>query len=227
MSNESGRLCGEGLSFFSTTNRYISHGLKNILAIISETSGLLDELVELKEQGSVLPAGKLRSLTESIVEEVDRANRLVRDLNSFAHSVDNIVQDVDVAKVLEYMVRLARLDARTKVTTLSIVTADPYTAATSQFFLANLLGRAIEFSLDAAGPGSVVELALHSEAQGCRIVFSGLATKRVSEFPSDGVSAIASALSAEVTVDGSAGELCLSLPKSIGRGPLDELTLGE
>ncbi len=35
-----------GLSFFGRSNRLISHELKNVLAIISETTSLLDELIE-------------------------------------------------------------------------------------------------------------------------------------------------------------------------------------
>ena len=84
MEKELGKICAEGLSFFGITNRLISHELKNILAIISETLGLSNELMELSDSGMELEPGKLQSLSESIIEEVERANRIIRNMNTFA-----------------------------------------------------------------------------------------------------------------------------------------------
>ena len=97
MEKQVGAVCAEGLSFFGKTSRLISHELKNVLAIISETTGLLDELVELSEEGLELKPGKLRSLSESVLEEIERANDIVRSMNAFAHGVDELFGEIDIA----------------------------------------------------------------------------------------------------------------------------------
>ena len=106
-----GKIAAKGLSFFGKTNRLISHELKNILAIISETLGLIDELIKLSEKGRPLEPGKLGSLSESIIEEVERANDIIRNMNTFGHSVDEILIDTDVVRSLKLIAALCQLDA--------------------------------------------------------------------------------------------------------------------
>ena len=98
-----------GLELFSRTNRLISHELKNVLAIISETLGLMDELMKAGKGG--LTPEKFRTLHASIMEEVDRANSIIRNMNAFAHSIDEFFGEVDIGRTLDLMIQLSRLDS--------------------------------------------------------------------------------------------------------------------
>ena len=108
------KICAEGLIFFSKTNRLISHELKNILAIISETLGLLDELMELSENGMGLTPERLRSMSASIIEEVVRANTVIKCMNTFAHSVDEFIREIDLNEAVLLAIQLVKLNPFSK-----------------------------------------------------------------------------------------------------------------
>ena len=135
MEKEIAKSYSEALSFFGKTNRLISHELKNILAIISETLGLIDELMELSESGMALEPGKLRSLSESVIEEIERANAIIRNMNTFAHSVDELIWEVDVGQAVSLVVALSQLDSSWKNTKLHLVDSKPSTIYTSPILL--------------------------------------------------------------------------------------------
>jgi signal transduction histidine kinase len=78
----------DGLAFFGRVNASISHELKNVMAIISETAGLLGDLSDMAATGSPVPPDMLKSCTGSIMEEIQRGFTVIRQMNRFAHSID-------------------------------------------------------------------------------------------------------------------------------------------
>jgi hypothetical protein len=62
----------DSLAFFGRVNASISHELKNVMAIISETTGLLGDLSEMASTGNTHRPDMLTSCTDSIVEEIQR-----------------------------------------------------------------------------------------------------------------------------------------------------------
>ena len=219
MEKEIGKICAEGLSFFGMTNRLISHELKNILAITSETLGLMNELVELSETGMALEPGKLSALSESIMEEVERANRIIRNMNTFAHSVDEFIREVDLGQTIGLTMEVCRLDSASRKTQLNLADTEACTIYTSPLFLKNLLFHVINFSLREPGP----EISLDSNDHGTRMTFSGLASPIPGEFPTRKEALLAEALSAEISRDTDAGELHIDLPRRIGESLIGNL----
>jgi signal transduction histidine kinase len=215
METDTGKMLSEGLAFIAKTNRLISHELKNILAIISETMGLIDELVELADNGKKLKPGKLRSLSGSIIEEVERANRIIRSMNTFAHSVDRIIKEVDVGQTVNLMIDVSRLDSASRRTKLRRTDGESCMISTVPLFLERLLSRAIDFSLRSAGPEKEIRVSCRPDADGVRIVFSGLASGISGGFPAQEENFLAGVSSAKILLDGSAGELHVILPKEI------------
>ena len=222
MKNEIGKICAEGLSFFGITNRLISHELKNILAIISETLGLVDELLKLSESGTDLEPGKLGSLSESVIEEVERANGIIRNMNAFAHSVDELIGEVDISRILGLMIGICKLNAASKNMTISLVDDGACIITTSPLFLQNLIYRVLDFSLRFAGPRNEIKISLDSDDNEARIIFSGIGCDNLNEL-NDRDGLIARTLSAKVSIDAAACRLSIVLPKTIGESPLRDL----
>lgn len=225
MENEIGKICAEGFSFFGMTNRLISHELKNILAIISETLGLIDELVKLSETGMELKPGKLRSLSESIIEEVERANTIIRNMNTFAHSVDEFIREVDIRQTLSLMIELCQLDSALKNTKLRLVNSESCIINTSPLFLENLISHVINLSLRSAGPENEIRVSFDSDDNRVRIIISGIASNINGEFPTKKESLLAKLLSANLSFDPSAGSMNIVLPKRIRETPVQNLFL--
>jgi len=219
MKNEIAEMCAEGLSFFGLTNRLISHALKNILAIISETLGLMDEVLKLSKNGADLEPGKLGELSESIIEEVDRANGIIRHMNAFAHSVDSFIAEEDISRIVGLAIGIWQLNPASKNINIRFKHDGPCVVTTSSLFLQNLIYRAIDFSLRFAGPRNEIMITLNAEDNEARIVLSGIGSGNLDEF-NDRADLLARMLSARVFIDNAARELSIVLPKTIGESPL-------
>lgn len=224
MSETMGKLCGEGFIFFSRANRLISHELKNVLAIISETLGLLDELVALWEKGRTLEPGKLQGLTSSILEDVTRANGIIRSMNRLAHSVDEFVTETDVAEVLGLALELSRLDSASKRINMYLETAGEAVISTCPFFLHGLLFRIMHYAMRRGGPEREIRISLETEGGGCTISFGGIAPMGGGEFPTEREQSLVKALSGRITMDVASGTLRVVLPRALGRSPLHALS---
>ena len=165
MEKELGIICAEGFSFFGNTNRLISHELKNILAIISETLGLSDELMELNERGVKMKPGKLRSLNASVIEEVDRANLIIRNMNTLAHSVDRGIEELDINQMAALIIKISQLNPSLRNTEISLQETEPCHVHSNPFFLMTLFHHAMNMRLPvmncgiATGPNRVIGLA--------------------------------------------------------------------
>ncbi len=223
MENKTGKVCAEGLSFFGMSNRLISHELKNILAITSETLGLMNELVELSETGMALDPGKLSALSKSIMEEVERANRIIRNMNTLAHSVDEFIREVDLGQTIGLTMEVCRLDSASRKTQLNLVDTEACTIYTSPLFLKNLLFHVINFSLREPGPEKKIRISIDSTDHGTRMTFSGLASPIPEEFPTRKETLLAEVLSAEISRDTDAGKLHIDLPKRMGESLIGNL----
>ncbi len=97
----------DSLAFFGSVNAAISHELKNILAIISETAGLLGDLSEMAKGGTPIDPDMLSSSTDSIIEEIQRGFITIRQMNRFSHSVDTPVTAIDLMQILDLVRNLS------------------------------------------------------------------------------------------------------------------------
>jgi len=222
---EIGKICTEGLSFFGKSNRLISHELKNILAIISETLGLLDELVELSESGRKLTPERLRSMSNSILEEVERANTVIRCMNTFAHSVDEFVGDVDLNEAVSLTIQLVKLNPISKTVMIEFLKSGSYKIYTSPFFLENLLYHAFHFALSAAAPEKHIKVSIHVDRHQAGVDIFGVAPDGLKSFPTPQAERLAKTLGAEILSDRSSGKLQVVLPQKMAGGPAEALLL--
>ena len=225
MNKEIGKICAEGFSFFGKTNRLISHELKNILAIISETLGLLDELVELSEKGTELKPERLRSMSDSIIEEVERANGVVKYMNTFAHSVDEFIGEVDLNKSVSLMIGLSKLNPISKAVKIDFPETDSHPIHTSAFFLENFLYHSILFALSAAGPDKHIQISIHTSGNEIRVTFLGIDPARLASFPAAQTALLSKAIGAEISSDVPSGKFHIVLPKKMTGSPIDKLLL--
>ena len=99
----------ESLKFFGKVNASISHELKNIFAIISETTGFLDDLTQLAKKGEKFDLSILENCNASIAEEIERGFQVIRRMNRFAHSVDDPLKEIHLASTLELTAKLTGL----------------------------------------------------------------------------------------------------------------------
>jgi len=206
------KLAAEGLAFFGRMNAAISHDMKNVLAIINETASLLDELMELQQDGQMEPnPDKLRTLSRRIVQQVERGQNVISNMNAFAHSIDVPVREVDLAQVTRVMAVLSKHFATGRTLALDLPGEGPR-ATTHPFFLNDLIHHTLNFAIAAAGPEKRIGITVKAADGGGEIVFSGLA-KVERTFPSEIAATLAQVLGVGIVVE--AGLIRLAVPAKI------------
>jgi C4-dicarboxylate-specific signal transduction histidine kinase len=210
-----GDALGEGgLQFFGKMTASISHEIKNALAIINESAGLLDDLTLLAEKGVPLDPAKLKSQAAKIMKQIQRADGIVKLMNRFAHSVDETAKSVDLHDVIEFALALSARFASMRGVTLETRRPDkPVMVYTNPFFLENVLWLCLDFAMDKAGKGATVVLTVDEKESKARVRWAGLGSaKGLTGAPLSGEQekALMEALGAEIGVH--EGEMVLSLP---------------
>ena len=86
----------------------LSHEIKNTLAIINESAGLMGDLLG-KDAPEDWPAySRLTNLLASIEEQVQRSADIVKRLNQFAHTMDKSLADLDLNETVRQTAILAQ-----------------------------------------------------------------------------------------------------------------------
>jgi C4-dicarboxylate-specific signal transduction histidine kinase len=153
----------------------ISHEIKNVLAIINENAGLLEDLALMADRGAAIETRRLENMSRVVMKQVDRADAIMKNMNRLAHSVDESIKTIDLKDILELLVALSGRFASTRgVAVQPKFNEGPLRLKTSPFFLMNLLWLCLDFAMDAAGEEKMVELVTQNTEAGIQVFFKGL-----------------------------------------------------
>jgi signal transduction histidine kinase len=193
-----------GLQFFGKMSASISHEIKNALAIINESAGLLEDLSLRAEKGIPVEPERVKKQAGNILKQIRRADEIMRNMNKFAHSVDEPMKNVDIGETVALVAALSGRFAMMKGIALETQPpASPITMYTSPFFIENLLYLCLDFCMDNAVQGKIVSMSIEKTEAGARIRFShldGLVETAEGVFPGERVAGLLSALGAELEV---------------------------
>ena len=96
------------IAFMGKVTASLSHEIKNTLAIINESAGLMGDLLG-KDAPEDWPAySRLTNLLASIEEQVQRSADIVKRLNQFAHTMDKSLADLDLNETVRQTAILAQ-----------------------------------------------------------------------------------------------------------------------
>ena len=100
----------------------MTHEMKNVLAIIKESNGLMQDVLRFSKEASFPHQEKLSNALEKIEKHVGRGVEMMTQFNKFAHSMDEARGWVEVNEIVDLVVSLLQRFARHRQVTLS---ADP------------------------------------------------------------------------------------------------------
>jgi C4-dicarboxylate-specific signal transduction histidine kinase len=204
-----------GLQFFGKMSASISHEIKNALAIINESAGLLEDLSLRAEKGIPVEPERLKKQTSSILKQVRRMDGIIQNMNKFAHSIDEPLKTLDVTQTVTLVNNLSsRFAAMRGVVVAYQAPSAPMMVHTSPFLLENLLWLCLDVAMNAAGTGKTINLLIEKTEGGVRVRFTPL--DRISgttgrEFSEERMEALLEALQAEINIDEGKHELSLSI----------------
>jgi signal transduction histidine kinase len=205
-----------GLQFYGKITASVSHEIKNVLAIINENAGLLEDFTFMADRGKPIDPARLKTMAATIQKQVDRADEILKNMNRFAHSIDKTFTDVDLNQTIELFVALTERFAAMRGITVDLhLTANPVIITTAPFFLIDLLWLCLDFCISASGDDKQVVLVVEETENIVRIEFQKLAglTKELSDrFPSDREENLLGMLKADLSIDAGCQEIILQLP---------------
>lgn len=157
----------DSMRFFGTVSASATHDLKNVLAVIQENAGLLEDLCRMAERGRPLDPGRLLRLAAELQQQVRRGDRIVIAMNRLAHSVDEEPQAWDAAGLLEVLAVLsARFLAARGLALRISPPAAPVSLPASPFLLIRLLWSGLEKAASRGCPAKILEVSGESAGEG-------------------------------------------------------------
>ena len=209
-----------GLQFFGRISASISHEIKNVLAIVNENAGLLEDFTLMADRGKPIDPARLKMMAAAVKRQVARADEIIQNMNRFAHSIDQTASTVDLDQTLELFIALtARFAAMRGVKVELQLSASPLRIPTAPYYLLNLLWLCLDFCMSASGDEKRVELVVEEAENSVRIRFqrlAGLSAALAETFPSDREKILLAVLEAVLTAEPERAEVVLRLSKNNG-----------
>jgi len=205
MTDESRLLAVDGVRFFGEMSASVSHEIKNVLAIINENAGLLQDMLAMNAKGIPLNPERLTRLAQSIERQVARGDGVVRNMNRFAHSADHPSETVDVHETIGFVIDLAARLIVIKGCPPKIEAAEvSLTAVTNRFFLERLIWACLCRAIEACASEETISVVADKTDDGVRIRFQGLTEeffRAGTPFPSPGEATVGRMIGARLSAD--------------------------
>lgn len=162
-------MCDRENMFIGRISASLTHEIKNVLAIIRESSGLMQDLLALSKDGAFTYHEKFNSILSAIQEQVNRGVELTARLNRFAHSTDQPLVDLDLNDLVAQVVLLMERFARLRKVQLQAQRSDgALSLNTDPFRLQMVLAAGVDCLLQTAEAGAVIEM--QPEVDGRRLL---------------------------------------------------------
>jgi signal transduction histidine kinase len=209
---------GEQLAFFGTIGADVSHDIRNVLSVIGEYAGLLDDLLSQAKRRKGPDPEKLKNLAAKTTRQVRKGTEIMQRFSSFSHAADHETASFDLTALTGNIAALARRRVTLAGCTLEIDLPDePLSLSGHPFTTQYAIFSGIQIILEALEAGGVIKLALTSEASTAAVCISAQVTGATADPLSDQtskLSAVMSELDGRVEASSSGGtvSLLLTLP---------------
>ena len=99
-------------AFVAQVTAGTTHEIRNILAIVKESAGLIEDLIYAFNQRGSLDQDKLMRSLGRIGAQVARGTELLSNLSRFAHSLDDAQDAIDITPEIQQVASLCQFRAR-------------------------------------------------------------------------------------------------------------------
>jgi C4-dicarboxylate-specific signal transduction histidine kinase len=149
----------EDLAFFGRVTASATHQINNVLSILAELHGLLEDLVQPARRGQPVSPDKLADVTARCQAQVARGVGYVDHLNAFAHSIDEAEARLDVAEALTNVEALVtRMAQMRRASVNSTAPGEVGALETRPFRFFRIVHSAVELALQGAERGTEISL---------------------------------------------------------------------
>ncbi|MFP3870738.1 MAG: hypothetical protein ACLFVT_07690, partial [Syntrophobacteria bacterium] len=136
------------LAFTGKVTAGLSHEIKNTLAVINESVGLMGDLLEQVPHDDSPAYPRLKTIVANLEDQVQRSGLIVKRLNRFAHRMDRPLASVDLNEMVEEITALSERFAKLQRVELKAGYApEPLPIVTDPFRLQRVIFKFIELAL--------------------------------------------------------------------------------
>ncbi|MDP8206626.1 MAG: hypothetical protein P9L92_08200 [Candidatus Electryonea clarkiae] len=169
------------LSFFGTITASVTHELNNVLSIVEQVAGLLEDMLAAQESGYPVKPEKLARIHERITRQTKRGVGIIKSLNSFAHGTDEPVSEFDLNHIVGNIITLSTRFAELKKVRLeSEYTAEEVKITGDPFLLQQAVFSGFQFLLEDAKKDDtiVVTVSQHENGSAAQVQIKGPAHEK-------------------------------------------------
>jgi hypothetical protein len=211
-------VCKETLQYFGNMLPSLSHEAKNILAVINENAGLMNDFILMAQKGKTLNLDRLGSLSATIRKQVVRLNTLITDVRQAADGIDNTTQDVCLVHHTRQVSELLSKKAAMRSIQFDVhAMEEPILIHTRPVLLLHIMWACLDYAMNAGEQGRCIRLTLEKRAGNAVVLMSGI-DKLIPEsiaaiMPDEQRNTVLSALNAELIIDENEKTLLLKIRK--------------
>jgi len=159
------------IQFFGTITASVSHELNNVISILNQTGGLLEDLLYGAKQGQEITPEQLDRIASKIADQTDRGIAIIRRLNSFAHTVDEPVVEFDLGEMVGNLMGLcARFAALRSMELTDRTTGESVAIVNSPIKVQQTLFLILKDMLGAGQKGDTVSYSFDRSTEGISIM---------------------------------------------------------
>ena len=146
-------------AFIGKITASATHEIRNVLAIVKESAGLIDDLMQAAVTHGPLDGDRVFKATQRIEAQVARGAELITSLNRFAHSMDHDRQSVDLCEEARHVVFLSQRFARKKMQTVMAEPSDGTPGFTANSLAVQMaLFAGVELLMEELPEGAAIEV---------------------------------------------------------------------
>lgn len=199
-------VCKEILQYFKAMLPLFSHEAKNVLAVINENAGLMDDYILMAQKGKTLDLERLGSLSATIGKNVSRFNALITDIRQAAEGLDNDIREICLVHHIRQVSELLSTRAAMRSIQFRVCALEePILIRTRPLLLLHIIWTCLDYAMHASESGRCLRLTLEKRAENAVVLISGI-DKLIPEsiaaiMPDEQRNAVLLALNAELAID--------------------------
>lgn len=152
------------LAFFGTITASVSHELNNVLSIINEYSGLLDDLTLVNNNDKPIEKEKIQKIALNIAKQIKREEGIIKLLNRFAHRIDNPYVKFNLNELVSDITKLSQRFASLKKIELGItIPEELITLTNNPFRVQHVIFSCFKLALDHSNLSDNISIILKAD----------------------------------------------------------------
>jgi signal transduction histidine kinase len=172
----------ESLAFFGKMGADVSHDMRNVLSIIGEYAGMLDDLLVIAKKPRHLDLQKLKDLSAKMTRQVQKGTQVMERLSNFAHAADEQKKSFDLALLAANIVALSQRQAKLAGCKLeAVLPEEAMPVRTNAFAVQHAIFTAIRAIEESLQKGELVTVRLLAKGASAVVSVSGPAASGGSE----------------------------------------------